>query len=1398
MSRLRRRRFAARRPFFARGSLSPRLGAACAARWTKMNENRSIREIPYNFTSFSDREIVVRLVGEDFWDLSEKLRAQRRTGRSARMLFEVLGDIWAVRRNPYLEDDLLVHPQRLDMLIREMRHRIDEIVKRKDGNKDVDTLVQRATEAVDRFRSHFDFTAQRRKELVAALSKHTAPGNILFDGLSRVSHVTDATDWRVEYPFAVIAPDKESEVLGIVRELMAMGVSMLPRGGGTGYTGGAIPLDPLCCVINTEKLDLFQEAVWEKLPGLEGLHPVLHAGAGVVTRRLEEAGARAGLVFGVDPTSADASCVGGNIAMNAGGKKAVLWGTTLDNLLSWKMVGADGKWMRVERVGHNFGKIHTVDKAVFDIHELADDGKTVVNTRRIEAPGARFRKTGLGKDVTDKFLAGVPGAQKEGTDGIITSATFILHRAPKHIRTVCMEFFGTVAVATPAIVEIRDYLLNHETVSLAGLEHMDWRYVRAVGYATKAAGRGRPKMVLLADVVSDDEPSLEQACERIGQIARARDGDAFVAVTPDQRKAFWLDRSRTAAIARHTNAFKINEDVVIPLPRLGDYSDGIERINIELSIKNKLKLCDRLLPSLGGKLPVDKMGEDLSTKVILGERGNHAVDCVETVRERWAWMLAHLDSPIGAYLDRYGEVGLEQPGRKLDGTLFQCMRDFLIRVSVKRDLMAPLSEIFSAKTDEPILRKLAEIHASVVRGRVFVALHMHAGDGNVHTNIPVNSDDYEMLSTAHDVVDRVMKMSRELGGVISGEHGIGLTKINYLQDEDLSRYWEYKKQVDPNDFFNRGKLRRGVDLSRAYTPSFELLGAESLILERSRLGNITRMVKNCLRCGKCKPVCSTHVPRANLLCSPRNKILAVGVLAEAFLYEEQTRRGVSLLHFKELNEISDHCTVCHRCVKPCPVKIDFGDVSVEIRDFLKVAGQLRSGLPSAMAKGFLNATDPRAVKAWRLAVAQAGFPAQNFGVRVAGVLAKGAVEAQKTRPKATARRAGIVEQTIHFINRPLPARAPAKTARQIFGIEDNTRIPVIRDPKREDGEAVFYFPGCGSERLFSQISLAVLAMLWKVGSTAVLPPGYLCCGYPQEASGDKETAQKIVTRNRVLFHRVATTLNYLDIKTVLVSCGTCHDALSKYRFDLIFPGCRILDIHEYLLEKGVSLAPGKAGGSGGDKAEAAPPYLYHDPCHSPIKTTAPMNVVRGLLGDGVTLSDRCCGESGSFAVSRPDVATQVKFRKQEEIMSNLANWGAVRSGLIEKMDRDPAYAAARAPAAQDAAPEAGQGGSDPDRAAGVCPLKRRISDAVNYYDVARDKETGARAIAAAAGQGGKRVKILTTCPACLQGLSRYRNDVPIEADYIVIEMARRILGENWQDAYVKGVVEGNGVEQVLL
>jgi Fe-S oxidoreductase len=172
------------------------------------------------------------------------------------------------------------------------------------------------------------------------------------------------------------------------------------------------------------------------------------------------------------------------------------------------------------------------------------------------------------------------------------------------------------------------------------------------------------------------------------------------------------------------------------------------------------------------------------------------------------------------------------------------------------------------------------------------------------------------------------------------------------------------------------------------------------------------------------------------------------------------------------------------------------------------------------------------------------------------------------------------------------------------------------------------------------------------------------------------------------------------------------DQLQKYEFDKIFPGCRLLDIHEYLLEKGTKL-----DGVTGVR------YMYHDPCHTPMKTYQPLKVVNQLMGSKVELSDRCCGESGTFAASRPDIATQVRMRKQEVM------------------------------------------------------------------------EGGATALRADGFSGD--IKVLTSCPSCLQGLARYRDDANVDADYIVVEIAKHVLGENWMREFVDKANRG-GIERVLV
>ena len=130
-----------------------------------------------------------------------------------------------------------------------------------------------------------------------------------------------------------------------------------------------------------------------------------------------------------------------------------------------------------------------------------------------------------------------------------------------------------------------------------------------------------------------------------------------------------------------------------------------------------------------------------------------------------------------------------------------------------------------------------------------------------------------------------------------------------------------------------------------------------------------------------------------------------------------------------------------------------------------------------------------------------------------------------------------------------------------------------------------------------------------------------------------------------------------------------------------------------------------------------------------MKLQEPMKTVKALVGDNVRKSERCCGESGTFGVTRPDISTQVRFRKEEEL---------------------------------------------------------------------RKDEAALRATGAVGEQ--ENIKILTSCPSCLQGLTRYNHDLQnglLEADYIVVEMASKILGADWMKQYVAAANNG-GIERVLV
>jgi FAD/FMN-containing dehydrogenase/Fe-S oxidoreductase len=1129
-----------------------------------------LREIPFNYTSADDRQVVTLLLGAPVWEALERLRARRVTGRSARLLLRLIGDLFILQRNPYLYQDLVDALHRRRAFFDAAGADLDIVRGGSAGDTDVALVTDAVDGALKVLERQIGRTPGRQRRILRHLGAVVGRANVRFDPFTLVAHATDATDWRLHLPVAVITPEREEQVGPLLRACARLGLPVVPRGGGTGLTGGAVPLRPGCAVLNTEKLDRvrgIRERAFETPRGT-ATAAVMEVEAGVLTEAAMEAAAREGRVFATDPTSAWASTIGGNIAENAGGKTAVLWGTAVDNLLSWRMAMPDGGTLTVRRVGHPLRKIDPGDTAVFEV--AGEDGRP---PRRVEIPASDLRKPGLGKDITNKALGGLPGLQKEGTDGIITSAEFVLHRAYPRTRTFCLEFYGPgMDEAGEVIVALSREFVDRGAEALQALEHFDEAYAVAIGYRNKAPRTETPKAVLLIDLVGHDDAETARGAERLrALVAPHRDTALFEARDAEEARRFWADRKKMGAIARRTNAFKLNEDIVLPLEALPGFARHVDTFNREEERVNQ--------------------GEAAAAALALLEAGAG-------------------DPEIAAKLPRARELAAAAQAE-----IAQADAAALGEGRVAGGLVDALTHLVAGWPD--LVAGLARLRAEWRARLVVVATHMHAGDGNVHVNIPVFSNDRWMMGRATRAADAMMAEAVKRGGVVSGEHGIGITKFKYLEPERVAALAAWRDAVDPQRLVNPGKLEDGAVLDGVFTPSFNLLELEARILQHGSLERLADKVSRCIRCGRCKPDCCVFYPARSLFYHPRNKNLAVGALVEALLYVVQRRRSTRFEPLRWLREIADHCTICHKCLKPCPVEIDTGEVSVLERELLAARRFGKKRLATRLTLGYLESRSALYNRLFRAGVLRLGGALQRTASAVARrVLPEGA-GAWRALPFAYLRTPLAAASRDELFD-VLPACGPLQS--------------LVLHPA-EPKATVFYFPGCGSERLFSDIGKAALWLLGKAGATVVLPPPRLCCGFPHHANAAESRAGRIELRDTVLLSQVRRMMSHLAFDACVVSCGTCLESLGLLGAPDVF-GCGLQDVSAFALARGVAAA------GGGD-------CLYHAPCHDSLGG-AGLRLLKGC-GRAAAGVPHCCSEAGTLALSRPDIADAMRERKLEAL-----------------------------------------------------------------------------------------------------------------------------------------------------
>ena len=1077
-------------------------------------------------------------------------------------------ELFIIRYNPFIP-------------AREVRKSAFQRLEAESGQLD-EHYAETIRQGLERFWQEYREDQEFRDRVIQRLERIMPREHIYTSPSALVQFSTDATDLRLELPMFIVAPGSTSEVQDIVALANDMAFHILPRGGGSGLTGGAIPLRPRSAILSLSRM--------KTIDPVDTRNKLLCAQSGVITQDAIRAAESRGLLLTIDPASKASSSLGGNISENAGGPFAFEYGTTLDNVASYKMVLPQGDLVEVTRRDHPRHKIMPGEEAVFDIRD--ENGGL---RESVTLSGEDIRSSGLGKDVSNKFLGGLPGVQKEGVDGIITEACFTLYDQLSLNSTLCLEFYGEsmrrAMLVIKELVHLRDRIRQEgNLVKMSALEEFGTKYVQAIQYRKKSSRyEGEPISVLLVQLDSDSKEALQETTREIVHIAESyHNVDVFVAGDAEESEAFWQDRHRLSAITKHTSGFKINEDVVIPIDVIPEFSDFIEGLNLyylALGYRKTLQKATELKNIPPEDSFID-MEQNVASRILKGETDRN-----------------------------------ELAEQEFELQIHYFLRDLQNRYPQHAD-------------------DLKALEKELFRTRIMVANHMHAGDGNCHVNIPVNSNDPEMFRLAEEAASKVFQKVLEQGGSISGEHGIGITKIGYLEQRRLKDLAEYKARVDQGNIFNPDKLTQASLELSPYTFSFnDLLQdlAKSSLPHKDKLMDLLQNIQNCSRCGKCKQVCPMYCPEQGFLHHPRNKIIALGALLEGYTYTRQKGIKPDRDLLDTLQDLVERCTACGKCTSVCPVSIQTPQQMLNMRSFLEENGDGGRHPLKVRLLAHLFGEQGRLANA-----AKTASVSQQVQNRVSRLIPK-----------------GLRDRADHpVLSGPGPLLSFTNLDESLHLDRNNL---FLADNGQDAAETVLYFPGCGANLFYRDIGLAGIFILLASGNNVIVPTRHLCCGYPLLASGCMQTYAK----NK---EKVRNTLNSLleqahghslRVTKVLTACGTCREALEDFAHAAGEEGqLEHMDVLQHVIERGRShFQP--------DLSEWGHPerLLYHPACHSEWFGVAShksgsiyASGLSALLGTDVEISPGCCGESGLGAMTSPHIYSTLRRRKTRQLENDLSGY----------------------------------------------------------------------------------------------------------------------------------------------
>jgi len=357
-----------------------------------------------------------------------------------------------------------------------------------------------------------------KKDLASRIKKALGAKKVFQALEDRICYAYDASQ-RQSIPDLVVIPETVQEVASVMQIANKMAVPVVPRGAGSGMSGGSIPV----CGGIVMAMTHFQSILEIDT---DNLMTVVQPG--VITSTLQEAVEEQGLFYPPDPASQSFSTIGGNIAENAGGMRAVKYGVTQDYV------------QRLEVVLPNGRVVHTGSKCVKDV---------------------------VGYNLTQLFVG------CEGTLGIITEATLRLLPLPENQKTMSVTF--------PSIREV-GYCVSEiikRKIIPTTLEFLDHNAIWSVNqYLDLGVPQGTGAFMLIevdgpAEQVDKDIFRVAEICREIGSL------NIDIAESQSERKRLWkARRSVSASLAWHNPVKKINEDIVVPRASLPDMVESIEQI----------------------------------------------------------------------------------------------------------------------------------------------------------------------------------------------------------------------------------------------------------------------------------------------------------------------------------------------------------------------------------------------------------------------------------------------------------------------------------------------------------------------------------------------------------------------------------------------------------------------------------------------------------------------------------------------------------------------------------------------------------------------------------------------------------------------------------------------------